>query len=235
VPPRPPPSPRALTILCSLAALAAVWLSHGLDQVMRGAAGSALGVPFRGLDIGAAPPWTVVAVQGSTAGLGAGGWTLVLLSGTAANLVGALLFLAAASVFRVPGWLRGFALAWVEVALLWLPASLAAAALPGGGGPVAELYRHLGTPQAGRWTAAALSLLLLVIVAGPGATLALDVARGWMRADALEFRRRLVRVTAGWPGAIAVTALGLGAGWAGSPWLLPAPLAVLAVLHLRTR
>jgi hypothetical protein len=235
VPPRPPPSPPALTVLCSLAAVAAAWLSLALDQIVRGAAGALVGVPFFGVWIDPAHNYTLQAVQGQAAGVGGWGWSFVVLSGTPVLLVLALAFHALVGALRSPGWLRGLSLGWVVVALLWIPASLAAAALPGGGGPVAELYLRLGDPQAGRWTAAALGLLGLFLAAGAASERAVAVGRAWMRADAVEFRRRLVRVSAGWPGAAALMALGVGAGWAGSAWLLVVPVAAVAAMHFRTR
>ena len=108
-------------------------------------------------------------------------------------------------------------------------------AVAGGGGPLSELYGRLGDPQAGRWTAALLGVLALAIVAGTASRQAVAVGRAWMRADAVEFRRRLVRVTAGWPGAASLVALGVVGGWASSVWLLVVPAAVVLAFHLRTR
>jgi hypothetical protein len=159
----------------------------------------------------------------------------VVATGTAAVIIMALLLAALTNATRSAGWLRGFSLAWVVVALLWVPAALAAGSARRGAGPAADLYRRLGTPQAGRWTAVALSLVVLVLVAGAVSARAVAVGRAWIRADGLAFRRRLVRVTAGWPAVVALVALGSYADWAKSPWLAVFPVAVLAALHWRTR
>jgi hypothetical protein len=55
-----------------------------------------------------------------------------------------------------------------------------------------------------------------------------------MRADGVEFRHRLVRVTAGWPGASAAAVLAFGAGWAPTAWALVICVTVMGALHLRT-
>jgi len=234
VPPRPPPSPPALTILCSIAALAAVWLSLAVDQLARGAAGSLLGVPMGPITV-RGHRYLLAVFHGPLTGLGPWGFAFVVLTGTLAVVGLALLLAAATTRMRSPGWLRGFSLAWVVVALLWVPAALAAGSSRYGAGPAADLYRRLGSPRAGRWTTAALALVVLALVAGSIATRAVAVGRAWIRADSLVFRRRLVRVTAGWPAVLALLALGVGAEWGGSAWLAAFPVAVMAALHWRTR
>ena len=234
MPPRPPPSPPVLTILCSFAAVIAVWMSIAVDQMVRGLVGSASGVPFHGLELSAASRWTVVALQGPTATLSPWGWAFMLLTGPLVALVLAIALHALVSTTRAPGWLRGLSLAWIVVALLWLPVALASAALPGHGGPVAELYAQLGDPRAGRWTAVALAAVVLALVGGAIADRSVSVGRSWMRADAVEFRRRLVRVTAGWPGATAAGVLAFGAGWAPTAWALVICATVLGALRMRT-
>ncbi len=221
-------------MLCSIAALAAVWVSLAVDQLARGLAGARLGVPMGPITV-SGTRYLLMVVHGPLTGLGPWGFAFVVLAGTASVVAAALLLGAATTAMRSPGWLRGFALAWVVVALLWAPAALAAASVRGGAGPAAELYQRLGAPQAGRWTTAALALVILVLVAGPVSARAVAVGRAWIRADGLGFRRRLVRVTAGWPAVIAMVALGVGAEWARSPWLAVFPVAVLASLHWRTR
>ena len=235
MPPRPPPPPWALTVLQTIAALAAVWVTVALDQLLRGLVGAAMGIAWRGITLVAAPGWVPVVVQGPGTPATIGGVALVALAGAAAAPLLALGLASASTAFRGSGWLRGFALAWLVVAFLWLPTALAAAAVPSGAGPVAELYQRLGEPQAGRRAALALGLVLLGLVAGPLSGAAIGVGRSWMRADGVEFRRRLVRVVAGWPGLVATGALLGLMGWARTPWLAPWPLAVLAALHLRTR
>jgi hypothetical protein len=234
MPPRPPPSPPVLTVLCSFAAVVSVWITIAVDQLVRGLVGSLAGVPFRGLEISADGRWTVVALQGPTASLGPWGWVAMLLSGPLVALFLAMALLALVGAMRSPGWLRGLSLAWFVVALLWLPIALASAALPIPGGPVAELYAHLGDPRAGRWTAVALAVVMIVVLGGAIARRAVAIGRSWIRADGVEFRRRLVRVTAGWPGATAVAALAYGAGWAPTAWALMICAGVMVVLQLRT-
>ena len=216
MPPKPPPPPSTLTLLCSAAALAAVWLSTAVGQAARGVVGVALGVPLHGMVIGAAS--LPHAVQAEVR-LGPGAFTLMVLCGPLAVLAAAGLLQVVTGALRAPGWLRGFALVWLVVALLWLPAAFAAAALAGKG-PIGELYERLGAPLAGRWTAFALGVVLLLLVARVASRQAVATGRAWMRADALEFRRRLVRVTAGWPGVVAVGALAWWAGWAPTPWVV---------------
>jgi hypothetical protein len=235
MPPRPPPPPGAITVLQSVAALAAVWVTVALDQALRGLLGLAMGIPLTGFTLDASRAFLPVIVQGPGSPPTVGLVTLVALAGAIVApplALGVVLLLSSGRVWK---WVHGFSLAWLVVAVLWLPTALAAAALPGSSGPVAELYGRLGDPTAGRWTALALALAVLVLVAGPVSGVAVSVGRRWMRADSPEFRRRLVRVTAGWPGLVAAAALLAVAGWARSPWLAPWPLAVLAAFHTRTR
>jgi hypothetical protein len=217
-----------------LAAVIAVWMSIAVDQLVRGLVGSAAGVPFRGLEVSAANRYAVVALQGSTASLGPWGWAFMLLTGPLVVVLLAVALHALVGIMRAPGWLRGLSLAWILVALLWLPVALASAALPGPGGPVAELYAHTGDPRAGRWTAVALAVLVLGVVGGAIAERAVAVGRSWMRADSVEFRRRLVRVTAGWPGVTATAVLAFGAGWAPTAWALVICATVMGALRMRT-
>jgi hypothetical protein len=220
-------------VLCSIAALAAVWVSLAVDQLARALAVALLGVPVG--PVALSDRFQLAVLHGPLDRIGPWGFTVVVLAGTVAVVGLSLLLAAASSAMRSPGWLRGFALVWVVVALLWIPAALAAASVRRGAGPVADLYRRLGTPRSGRWTAAALAVLVLILVAGPIATRAVAVGRAWIRADGLGFRRRLVRVTAGWPAVVAMLALGVGAGWASSPWLALFLVAMMAALQWRTR
>ena len=235
MPPRPPPQPRTLTILMMVAALAATWLTAAMDQVLRGIVGRALGVPWLSMALDPARGWTPVVTQGPAPALTVGGVAAIALAGAVVVPLLAIGLRAVTSAVRSAGWLRGFALAWLVVAILWVPTSLVAAAAPGSHGPVAELYTRLGDPQAGRRAAVVLAAALLALVAGPVSRTAVAVGRSWMRADAIEFRRRLVRVVAGWPGLAAAAAILWTLDWARTPWLAPWPLAVLAALHLRTR
>ena len=222
-------------MLCTIAALAAAWLTMALDQLTRALVGALAGVPWRGLAIDAERGWSAVAVQGPAPVVSAGTWALMLLAGGVIAPVVALGFAVVTDAWRAAGWVRAFALTWVGVASLWVPTALAAAALPGGAGPGAELYERLGEPEAGRWTALLLAAFLIALLTGPVSSRSVTVGRAWMRADSLEFRRRLVRVVSGWPAAAACCAVLFGAGWARTPWAVLWAAAVLGLLHFRTR
>ena len=235
MPPRPAPPPLAITILTSIAVAVAAWICLAIDEGARGLAGQLLGVPLLGFEIGAGTRFLPVVHQGSAGALGAGAYTLMLLAGIPCMILVAFVTFRMARGFHAAGWLRGFALALLTVALLWLPAALIAAALPGNAGPVQVLYARLGAPMAGRWTAAALGLVLLYLAAGALSVAAIDVGRFWMRVDGIEFRRRLARVAAGWPAAVALALLAFAAGWAPTAWYVPFLALPPMALHIRTR
>lgn len=220
-------------MLSVLAALVVTWVTIALEQAVRGGSGTLVGVPFQGLVL--SPLYVVKVLQGRPGPLTAWGWTLMLLSGPVVLGFVAIGTHFVAGRFRTAGWLRSLALEWVVLALLWLPTAFAAAALPNGGGPVAELYARLGDPQAGRWAALALALLLLWLLAGVVSNRAVAVGRSWMRTDGLEFRRKLVRVVAGYPGAAALGALAIVAGWMAPAWCIAWLVLAFAALMLRTR
>ena len=219
----------------SIAAVIATWVTVAVDQCLRGLVGSAVGVPWRGMALDAAHAWLPVAVQGQGSPSTVGAVALMTLAGAVAAPLLALGLHLLVTAFRSAGWLRGLALAWLVAASLWVPTALAAAVFPAASGPVAELYARLGEPQSGRWAALGLGLVLLWLVAGPLSAAAVAVGRNWMRVDGVEFRRRLVRVVAGWPGLVAAAVFLGVAGWARTPWMAPWPFAVLAAMHLRTR
>jgi hypothetical protein len=193
-------------MLCAAAAGGAAWLSVSLEA------------SARQLVAGVTGQWALAVITAS----------LVVL------LLSTVTYLLAINMAR-SGLIRGLALAWSLVGLLWIPTALAAGALRAGSGPMADLYNRLGDPQAGRWASLALAIVILIIISGPASRRAIETGRSWMRVDGLEFRRRLVRVVAGWPGAIVMVVLGIGAGWANTPWLALWMVAVLASLQLRTR
>jgi len=198
-------------VLSTLSALAAGWVAVGVEQAGRAGAGLAAGVALRRL--AAPPPWYLPhALQDGAPG-GVLGWLGLALAGTALLLAVALLVSGLIGIFRSGGWLRSLALSLLLISLVWVPTSLAAAAMPGGGGPVAELYGALGSPRAGRWTALVLGGLLLWLLSGFAARRAVAVGRAWMRADARPFRRRLVRVVAGYPVAISVILITIAQAW----------------------
>lgn len=218
--------------LLTVAALAACWIAIAVEQAAQGAAGLAMGVPLSGFAL--SRTYTVVAVHGPTAVLGAGAFAFVTLAGPAALVMLALTVHFLVGLFRTPAWMRGLALEWAVLALLWIPTMLAVAVLAGAGGPVAELYHRLGDPQAGRWGAVGLGGLTLWLLGSVAAGRAIAVGRGWMRTDGLEFRRRLVRVVAGYPAAVALGAEMVVGAWAPPLWSAVWMAVVVGVLVART-
>lgn len=219
-------------MLSTFSALIAAYAAIAIEQSGRAIGGLAGGVALRRL--AAAPPWYVVhAMQDGVPGA-PGGWVALTLTGTALLVAAALVIAALVGVFRTAGWLRSLSLSLVIVALTWLPTVLVAAVVPGGGGPVAELYGQLGDPRAGRWAALALGLVLLWLLAGVVSRRAVATGRAWMRADAVEFRRRLVRVVAGYPLLVTIAALAVVEGWMAAPFAVGWAICVLITLVVRT-
>lgn len=219
-------------VLLTVAALAAGWIAIAVEQVARGVAGLAVDVPLSGFAL--SRTYTVVALQGPTAAVGVGAFAFVTLAGPATLLAAALVFHFLVGVFRTPGWLRGLALEWVVLALLWIPTVLAVAVFAEAGGPVAELYQRLGEPPAGRWGALGLGGLTLWLLARVAVGRTISVGRAWMRTDGLEFRRRLVRVVAGYPAIVALGAAMYLEAWAAPVWSAVWLVVVLGVLVMRT-
>lgn len=220
-------------VLLTLAALAAGWLAVAVEQAARGAVGTLVGIPWSGLALSSR--FTLIAVPRPTAAtLGAGALTLVQLTGPLVLLVLALGTHFLLGLFRTRGWLKALALEWAVLALLWTPTALVVAVFENAGGPFAELYRRLGDPQAGRWATVGLGALLLWLLGRVVASRAIAVGRAWMRTDALEFRRRLVRVVAGYPVAIALGVVMVVGAWASPLWSVIWLTAVLGVLVVRT-
>ncbi len=219
-------------VLLTVAGLAAGWIAIAVVAAVRGAAGLAVGLPLTRFALSST--YTLVAVQGSSEALGAGALAFVVLAGPAALLVIAVTIHAVSGIFRTPGWLRGLALQFAVLALLWIPSMVAVAVLASAGGPVSELYRRLGEPKAGRWGAAGLGCLALWLLARVVAGRAIGTAKGWMRTDGLEFRRRLVRVVAGYPGAVALGTVMTVTNWAPPLWTGVWMVAVVGVLVART-
>jgi hypothetical protein len=221
-------------VLCTIGASAAGWLAHALDVTARALAGAWAGVPWVGLRLGTEAPWLVAAVQGAEPPLGAGVVGLVTVSGSVALVIAALAAHFGSGLVRVSGVTRALALEAAVVALLWIPTAFAAAAWRGGGGPIGTLYARLGAPQAGRWVALPLAVVLLVLLAPVVARRALAVGRSWMRVDGLEFRRRLVRNLAGVPAATTLGTLMVVAEWAPAGWAVAWAVAMLVTLRMRT-
>ncbi len=213
-----------LTVLSTVSALVAGWIAIAVVECARGGLGLAAGVALRRIEV--APPWYLVrAVQDGTPA-GAGGWLLLTFGGAVVLLVIALTLGALVSFMRSKGFLRSGGLALVLVALGWIPTMLVAGALRLGerGGPVGALYEALGEPQAGRWAALGLGLLAMWLAAGIAAQRTVTIGRVWMRVDAVMFRRRLVRVAAGYPMGIALAAIAVLQGW-----MAPVPAVLWAV------
>jgi hypothetical protein len=217
--------------LCVIAAMAAGWLLHALDAAVRGGVWVLAGAQWSGLVLG--PYYTAeLAGTGPTSGAG---WDLVgSLGGPVALLCLPLGAHVVIEKLRVSGWLRVLMLELAVIGLLWLPTTLAFAVVPGGGGPMAQLYQQLGEPQAGRWAAGGLALLLLWLLAGVASRRALATGGRWMRTDAPQFRRRLVRVVAAYPAALALAAQALVAGWAAEVWAAAWAVVTVTVLTART-
>jgi hypothetical protein len=217
-----------------MAAVLVTWTAVALEQLTRGLIGAAAGIPFRGVRLAVEPPWLARADVGAAPALSPLGWAAVILGGSLAVVALGLAVHYGTGLFRAGGITRALALEGAVLGLLWLPTTLAVAALPGGRGPAAELYARLGEPQAGRWGALALALLLLALAASLAARRAVAVGRAWMRADAPGFRRRLVRVVAGYPIAASLGGLLVAAGWASPGWAVTWAVVILLTLRLRT-
>jgi len=232
VPQREPLSPPLLAVGCVLAALPAAWLVLASDVLIGSAAGSVLG--FGGTGLALSPVFTVVPAHAWEGTHPATLWVMALLAGpVGAALVGLLLF-GATQLVRTAAWLRVLALEWAAFATLRLPALLFAGVAPGTPGPVNEVYRRLGEPQSGRWAIALLALLALWGADASVARLALGAGAGWMRTDGRPFRRRLVRIVAGYPAMVALAGWSVVAPWAPAPWMAGWLLLALVALHALT-
>jgi hypothetical protein len=221
-----------LTALSCLSALVAGYGAIAVEQAVRGAAGSLAGVGWRGLAV--APPFYLPRAVLDGAPATPLSWLGVALGGPLVLAAGGVLLYAALSLFRASGWLRSLVLSLAVLGVFWLPTELVAGALPGGGGPIAELYASLGNPPAGRWGTAALGSLLLWWLAGYAARRAVATGRSWMRADGVEFRRRLIRVVAGYPAALALAGAAAAQGWMPVGVAAVWGLMVLGMLMIRT-
>lgn len=219
-------------MLSCVSAAAAAFAVVAAEQAIRGAVGLLAGMTWQGFEV-APPAFLPRVVQGGTPG-GALGWMALALTGPIVIAGLALVLFAVVNFFRSSGWLRSLTLSLTVLALLWLPMELIAAALPGGAGPVDDLYAALGNPPAGRWGTLMLGVILLWGMAGPASRRAVTTARAWMRADSQEFRRRLVRVVAGYPAGIAMAAAAVAMGWMTPGLALIWGLMVLVMLMIRT-
>jgi hypothetical protein len=230
VPQREPLSPPLLAVAGVLAAVPGAWLALALEAVASAAAGALAGFGWGGLAL--SPSFTVRAVLANGGDHAPALWAIALLAGPIAGAVLVLLLQMAVEAVRAPAWLRVLALEALAFSWLRLPALLVAGAARRGAGPVEELYARLGEPQAGRWSVALLALLVLGAAAAVVGRRAIAVGKGWMRVDGREFRRRLVRVLAGYPSLVALAGWSILAPWAPAFWMLAWLLLTLSALHV---
>jgi hypothetical protein len=229
VPRRDPLSPPLLTLAGALAALPAAWLALAADALVTGAAGSLAGFSWAGLSV--APSFTIAPGLDPSGSHAPAAWALALLSGPVGSACLGLVVHVLMQAFRGLAWLRMVAFQWVAFATLRIPALLVAAIAPGGRGPVNDLYRRLGDPESGRWAVGLLALLALWGAGALVARLAVGSSRGWMRVDGRGFRRRLVRVVAGYPAVASLAVWSALALWAGPGWMAAWVILTLGALH----
>ena len=232
VPQREPLSPPLLGVACALAALPAAWLALASDVLIGSAAGSLLG--FGGTGVELSSWFTLVPAHGWNGSHPAVLWVLALLAGPVGAALAGLLLHGAAQLVRTAAWLRVLGLEWAAFAGFRLPALLVAGAAVGTPGPIDEMYRRLGEPQGGRWAVALLALLVLWAAAASVARLALGAGGGWMRTDGRTFRRRLVRIVAGYPSVFALGGWSVVAPWGPAPLMAGWLAVTLAALHALT-
>ena len=233
MPQREPLSAPLLGALVIVAALAACWLVLALEALAQGGAGVVAGFATR--DIVFPPPFGLPVVQQSLAGEHtAWGWAARLLAGPAAALAVGLGAHLLAEAIGAPAWLRVVAFEVFAIAWLRLPLLILAAGLPGGSGPLATLYERLGEPESGRWAAVGLGLLSLWGIARLVGSRAIAVGRSWLRVDGLGFRRRLVRLLAGYPFAVASAAFVFERSFESVPWTAAGLVLVVVALTFRT-
>lgn len=218
-------------MLSTLSVLAAAYAALAFEQLVRGWLGTWAGVTWDGFGL---TDLLAPVIRQSGVPATPLGWLALLVGGPVLLLLAGFAVFAVVNAFRVSGIARSLALSLVVVGALWLPTELFAAAVPGGRGPVAELYAALGDPRAGRWGAAALGALLLWLVAGPVSRRAVATGRSWMRADGREFRRRLARVVAAYPAAVVMLLIATALAWMPPLWAAAWAAIVFVTLMLRT-
>jgi hypothetical protein len=233
VPQREPLSAPLLGGLVVVAALAAMWLVLAVENLAQGGAGVLGGFAAQGLAF--PPPFVLPVVRQSLAGEHAvWSWALLLLAGPAAALavgLGAHVF---AEAVGAPAWIRVLAFEAFAVAWLRLPLLIVAAGIPEGSGPLATLYERLGEPESGRWAAIGLGLLAFWGITRWVGSRAVLVGRSWLRVDGLGFRRRLVRVLAGYPFAVASAAFVFERSLGTVPWTVAGLVLVVLALTFRS-
>ncbi len=221
--------------LFAVAGLFAGWLMLACEAAAQLGAGRLGG--FQAVHLVFEPPFVLpglVLGQGSEGAHTPWAWATVLLAGpVAAMLVGAAAHLLAEALLAA-GWLRtlafqAFAFAWLRLPLLALSAGI-----PRGRGSLSLLYKHLGEPESGRWAAIALGLVLLWGIAALVAWRAVALGRDWLRVDGRGFRRRAVRLVAGYPFVVATAAFALERPTAPLGWLAVLLVTFIGCLYLRT-
>lgn len=230
MPQREPLSPPLLVVAGVLAAIPAAWLALATEALASAAAGALAGFGWSGLTL--SPSFMVRALLEKGGEHPAALWAFAMLAGPIASAVAALFVQVAVESVRAPAWLRVVALEFLAFAWLRFPALLVAGAARGGRGPVGELYVRLGEPQAGRWSVALLALLALAAAATVVGRRTVAVGKRWMRVDGREFRRRLVRVLAGYPSLVALAGWSAIAPWAPPLWTALWLLLTLSALHV---
>ncbi len=232
MPRRDPLSPPLLALAGVLAAFPAAWLALAADAGIAGAAGSLAGFSWAGVSLTPSfLPAPGLQLSGSHPPTS---WVIALLAGPVGSVCSGLAFLLVMQAFRGLAWLRVVALQWVVFAALRIPAELVAGVVPGGRGPVDDLYRQLGDPESGRWAVALLAVLVLAGMAALAARLAVGTGRAWMRADGRGFRRRLVRVVAAYPALASLGAWSALAAWGGRGFMALWLVLTFAALQLVT-
>jgi hypothetical protein len=232
VPQREPLSAPLLGALFVVAALAACWLVLAVENLAQGGAGALGGFVTQGVAF--PPPFGLPVVGQSLSGEHtAWSWAGLLLAGPAAALAVGLGAHLLAEAIGAPASLRVLAFEAFAIAWLRLPLLIVAAGLPGGSGPLATLYERLGEPESGRWAAIGLGLLALWGIARLVGSRAIAVGRSWQRVDGLAFRRRLVRLLAGYPFVVASAAFAFERSFETVPWTAAGLVLVVVVLSVR--
>ena len=232
MPQREPLTAPLLGALFVVAGLAACWLVLALERLAQGGAGALGGFALQGVAF--PPPFGLPVIRQSLAGEhGAWSWAGLLLAGPTAVLAVGLGAHLLAEAVGAPAWLRVLAFEAFAIAWLRLPLLIIAAGIPGGSGPLATLYERLGEPESGRWAAIGLGLLALWGVARLVSSRAILAGRSWQRVDGLMFRRRLVRLLAGYPFAIASAAFVFERSFGTAPWTAAGLVLVVVVLSVR--
>jgi hypothetical protein len=232
VPQREPLSAPLLGALVVVAAIAAYWLVLALESVAQGEAGALCGFAAQGLVF--PPPFGLPMIPQSLAGEHTvWSWVGYFLAGPAAALAVGLGIHLLAEAIGAQAWLRVLSFEVFAVAWLRLPLLIVAAGIPAGSGPLASLYARLGEPESGRWAALGLGLLSLWGVARLVGSRAVAVGRSWLRVDGLGFRRRLVRLMAGYPFAVASAVFVLERSFGTLPWTVAGLALVLVALTFR--